>query len=205
MNATEKVWMEYHAKLLTFILNRVHDRPTAEDILQNIFLKIHAQIESLREETKLESWLYQLSRNTIIDYYRSRKQTLALPPGLAQEDSEPNEQAMQELEACLRPMIEQLPEHYREALILSELDGKTQHDVSIQQNISLSGAKSRIQRGRALLKGMLYQCCQFEFDQQGNIIDFNPKRNGIALASRSIPANETNCKAGSCSTSKKKR
>ena len=87
-------------------------------------------------------------------------------------------QARQELEACLRPMIEQLPANYRDALVLSELEGKTQQEVSRDQNISLSGAKSRVQRGRSLLKGMMFECCQLEFDHKGKVIDYNIKNKG---------------------------
>ncbi len=48
MNLSEKVWREYHSKLLTFIRKRVDDRPTADDILQDVFVKIHSQIDSLK-------------------------------------------------------------------------------------------------------------------------------------------------------------
>ena len=52
MNVTEKVWREYHSKLLTFIAKRVDDRATADDILQDVFVNIHSPIDSLNEKTK---------------------------------------------------------------------------------------------------------------------------------------------------------
>ena len=175
MNITEKIWREYHSKLMAFVVKRVEDNAVAEDIVQDVFVKIHSQIESLKEETKLESWLYQISRNAVIDYYRVRKPSVELPEWIAQVETEASVQARQELGACLQPMIEQLPAHYREALILSELEGKTQKEVSMEQGISLSGAKSRIQRGRSLLKGMLFECCHFEHDHMGKVVDFDTK------------------------------
>jgi len=178
MNITEKVWKLYHSKLLAFIVKRVDDRFAADDILQDVFVKIHTQLHSLKDVTKMESWLYQITRNAVIDYYRSKKPLEELPNWISQQQTEPSHSARQDLEACLRPMIEQLPAIYRDALILSELQGKTQQDVSKLQEISLSGAKSRIQRGRSLLKGMLFECCRFEFDHKGEVIDYTIKNKG---------------------------
>lgn len=178
MNTIEEVWKEYHSKLHAFIAKRVDDYSAAEDILQGVFVKIYSQMDSLKEETKLESWLYQITRNAVIDYYRTRKSSVELPEWLSQPEVDPSAQAIQELEACLRPMIEQLPTNYRDALVLSELEGKTQLEVSKKQKISLSGAKSRIQRGRSLLKGMMFECCQFEFDHKGKVVDYNIKNKG---------------------------
>lgn len=175
INVTEKVWKEYHSKLLAFVAKRIDDRTTAEDILQDVFVKIHSQINSLQEEEKLESWLYQITKNAVIDHYRTRKPSVDLPEWLSQPEADPTAQARQELEACLRPMIEQLPAKYRDALILSELEGKTQLEVSKEQQISLSGVKSRVQRGRSLLKGMMFECCQFETDHAGKVVDYNEK------------------------------
>jgi len=177
MSVSEKLWREYHSKLLAFIKRRVDDHSAADDILQDVFLKIHRQIDSLNEETKLESWLYQITRNAVIDYYRTRKPSVELPEWISQPETDPRAQARQEMEACLRPMIEQLPTIYRDALVLSELTGMTQQQVSKEQNISLPGAKSRIQRARSLLKGMMFECCQFEFDRKGKVIDYNIKNN----------------------------
>lgn len=178
MNATEKVWREYHSKLLAFVVRRVDDRSLADDILQDIFVKIHSQMDSLNEQTKLESWLYQITRHAIIDYYRTRKPSLEPPEWILKPEVDPSEQARQELEACLRPMIERLPTIYRDALTLSELEGKTQQEVSKEQKISLSGAKSRVQRGRSLLKGMMFECCQFEFDHKGKVVDYQTRNKG---------------------------
>lgn len=177
INITEKVWKEYHSKLLAFITRRVDDRSAAEDILQDVFEKIHSRMDSLQEEERLESWLYQITRNAVIDHYRTQKPSVELPEWISQPETDPSVQARQELEACLRPMIEQLPAKYRNALLLSELEGKTQLEVSKEQDISLSGAKSRVQRGRTLLKGIMFECCQFEFDHQGKVIEYHTKNN----------------------------
>ena len=72
-------------------------------------------------------------------------------------------------------MIEQLPDKYREAIKLSEIEKKTQKEVAELEKISLSGAKSRVQRGRALLKAMLHDCCQIEINKNNQLVSYEKK------------------------------
>ena len=74
-------------------------------------------------------------------------------------------------------MMQNLPDKYRQALVLSELEDLPQKEVAKIQGLSLSGAKSRIQRGRKMLKDMLLECCQFEHDNRGNVVDCEAKDN----------------------------
>lgn len=175
MNTSEKIWYEYHARLRSFIKSRVIDDTATDDTLQNVFLKMHTGLASLQDKTKLKSWLYQIARNAIIDYFRSRKPTVEVPEWLPQPETDSGEKVAQELSKCLQPMIQLLPENYREAIILSELHGLTQKEVAQVQGISLSGAKSRVQRGRVLLKNMLAECCRLEFDHSGRLCDYERK------------------------------
>lgn len=175
MNTTKTIWDEYNNKLLSFIRKRVNNDVVAEDILQDIFVKIHLRINDLEDKTKLESWLYQLTRNSIIDHYRTKKNSEELPEWLTEENLDKNEQTKQELEECIEPMIALLPEKYRDAVFLSELKGINQKEVAREQGISLSGAKSRVQRGRILLKGLLYECCEFELNKNNQVIDYKKK------------------------------
>lgn len=175
MDTSEKLWQAYHAKLRAFVLRRVYNDAATDDILQDVFLKMHSGLASLKDETKLKSWLYQIARNAIIDYFRSQKPTADIPESCSQPEIDSGEKVTQELSECLHPMIQLLPEHYREAVILSELNGLTQKEVAKVQGISLSGAKSRVQRGRALLKNMLAECCRLEFDHSGRLCNYERK------------------------------
>ena len=76
---------------------------------------------------------------------------------------------------CVRPMIERLPEPYREALLLSEMEGMTQSAVAERLGISTSGAKSRVQRGREQLKAMILQCCHVDLDRRGNVLEYRQR------------------------------
>src|SRR3990172_8937216 len=175
MNTPERVWLEYHSKLRKFIKSRIFDDAATDDVLQNVFLKMHSDLASLKDETKLQSWLYQIARNAIVDYFRSQKPTVDIPEWLPQPETDSGEKVTQELSECLQPMIQLLPEKYREAVILSELKGLTQKEVAQAQGTSLSGAKSRVQRGRVLLKNMLAECCRLEFDHSGRLCDYERK------------------------------
>lgn len=171
---TENIWQEYHEKLRSFICGRV-SHEMADDILQEVFIKIHSKIDSLKESAKFESWLYQITRNTIIDYYRSKKPDQALPEWIAQPVPDDEEVIRKELSVCLDPMIKELPNKYKEAVRLSEIERKTQREVAELEGISLSGAKSRVQRGRSLLKTILHQCCEFEVNQKNQIVDYQKR------------------------------
>ncbi len=172
--ASEQVWQDYHSRLHQFILSRVNYSADAEDILQDVFLRIHHHIDTLNDTEHLQAWIYRIARNAIVDHYRARRPTETLPPDLQAPETEEAD-IHREIAGCLAPMIEALPERYRHALRLTELEGLTQKDLAARAGLSLSGAKSRVQRGRALVRTMLLDCCHFEFDRQGQVVDYAPK------------------------------
>jgi RNA polymerase sigma-70 factor (ECF subfamily) len=174
-DCTEYVWKEYHDKLHGFILSRVNESSVADDILQDVFMRILSRIDTLKDCDKLQSWIYQITRNAIIDHYRAQKKMVELPSTLAAPDAELSNTASKEIDTCLLPMIESLPDPYRESVMLSEIEGRTQKEVAQKQGISLSGAKARVQRGRSMIKKMMFGCCRFEFDKRGNVIDYERK------------------------------
>jgi RNA polymerase sigma-70 factor, ECF subfamily len=171
----ERVWTDIASKLRGYIRTRVRDHAAAEDILQDVFLKAHTRIAQLKSPEKLEGWLFLIARNAIADHYRKSKPHEELPADLAAETNEPEFEGAQGLRAAFRRMIEQLPRPYGEALTLTEFKGLTQKGLAEHLGISLSGAKSRVQRGREKLKEALLDCCQLEFDRRGKIIDCTPK------------------------------
>jgi len=188
--STEKVWEDFSSSLRVFIGRRVSNSSHAEDILQDIFVKIHKNISSIEDDTKLRSWVYQIARNTIIDYYRKNRikteeLTAANFPAFMEKESFSENQSInlleylsdspnQEIASGLRDMIAQLPEKYAHALLMVEFEGISQAELAKRLGISVSGAKSRVQRGRQMLRDILMRCCHFEFDRFGTIIDYYP-------------------------------
>lgn len=177
---SETLWTQFATRLRHFIRGRVADAAAVEDILQNVFLKIQQRLGTLRGSDKLEAWVHQIARNAIVDHYRARRSTEELSEEMPDERQDASGTALEEGErtallAAFHRMIEALPEPYREAIRLTELEGLTQQALADRLGLSLSGAKSRVQRGRALLKEMLLECCRFEFDRRGGILDCAPK------------------------------
>jgi RNA polymerase sigma-70 factor, ECF subfamily len=170
MTALPSLAIDAHrAALVRFVASRV-DVDAAEDIVHDVFVRAYARREQLRDETKLLPWLYQMTRNAIADHHRARRPSEELPEDVAMR--EPEDRAMQELASCLTPLIEQLPEHYRDAVQLSEIDGVSLQETANRLGISLSGAKSRVQRARTKLQEALLQCCHVELDHRGSIRDY---------------------------------
>jgi RNA polymerase sigma-70 factor (ECF subfamily) len=176
MESLDQIWRSYHSGLLSFIRRRVGAADLAEDILQDVFVKAHSRMDTLLNADRVQSWLYQIARNTIIDYHRTRKSAEPLPDEIAQLLGQSHDdEEWRELGKCVLPMIERLPEGYREALLLSEIDGLPLRDVAERLSLSLPGAKSRVQRGREKLKRAFLDCCHFKFDRYGKPIDWWPK------------------------------
>ena len=173
----EQIWHEFSNKLGQFIRSRVSDPATAEDILLDVFVKIQQRLSQLQDPAKLHSWIYLIARNAVIDYYRTRKESEDISETLIDE-REPGSEEPEGLKASFHRMINSLPEPYREAVVLTELEGLTQKQLAERLGISLSGAKSRVQRGRQQLKEMLLGCCRFEFDRRGGVLGCEPRSRG---------------------------
>jgi len=170
----EQIYYRFRGQIKDFILKRVRDNQIAEDIVQDVFLKIHNRIESLRDKGKLESWVYQIARNAINDHFRQAKTLPLADDNIPEDVSDKDDEIFHNIAQGLEPMIDALPDHYREAILLTEFRGLTQKEMADELGISLSGAKSRVQRARHMLKHALLRCCHFEFDRFGKIIDYYP-------------------------------
>jgi len=117
-----QVWEAFHMPLQQFIRRLVSDDATAEDLLQDIFLDIHQHIDTLLDVKKLGSWLYQVTRNAIIDYYHSKGVTTMLeaPETLHLSEELPDEDVTTELFPSVSAMVMSLPAQDRQVLILTE-------------------------------------------------------------------------------------
>lgn len=178
MNANfESIWDEFSKPLKAYIKKRINNDQDVEDILQIIFIKIHNNIDNLIKIDKAQTWIYTIAQNTIIDFYRARKHDLYIDN--LSEDTFCNQQEEtllnNEMAQCLKNMIQYLPDKYKQAIILTEFENLTQKELALKIGISISGAKSRVQRARVMLKEMIMDCCIIEQDHRGNIIDYKYK------------------------------
>jgi RNA polymerase sigma-70 factor, ECF subfamily len=175
MDKIEDIWLNFRTRLKSFILSKISDRMVAEDILQEVFIKIHLKIDTLKDETRLQSWLYQITRNLINDYYRQVKtqnQKTFIEAETANENTDM--QLMEEATRDMIKMMDSLPSDYCEALCMTELEGLSQKQYAEKTGIPYSSAKSRVQRSRKMLKDMLMKCCHYQFDKYGTVLSISP-------------------------------
>ena len=178
------LWQTFHDRLHRFIRQRVQNPADVDDLVQEVFLRIYQRLSTVRDRDRLKSWIFQIARHTVIDHYRlcSKRWEVTTEPEIerAANPSWAEQEAAavlnQELATCLQPMIKALSSIYQDALQLVELEGMTQKAAAERLGLSLSGAKSRVQRGRQQLKAMLLQCCEIERDRLGNVLDYQLKK-----------------------------
>lgn len=170
MNVSDQLWQTYRTELHRFVVARISDRDAAEDLVHDVLVRAYTKRDQLRDPESLRGWLYGITRNVIVDYYRAVRPSEPLPDEMLDESEAAT--AGQQLASCLEPLIRQLPREYGEALALSELQGIPQADVASRMGLSVSGAKSRVQRARRMLKDIVLECCRVEFDHQGRMVDY---------------------------------
>jgi RNA polymerase sigma-70 factor, ECF subfamily len=184
---SELPWEELHGNLRAFISRRVRNPADVDDLVQRVLLQIVKGLASLRDAERLHAWVYRTARNVIVDYYRSPtlrrevasgdQEDLAAANAESQGISQDDERAaLRELAACMTPMIRQLPPAYREAVTLADLEGVNQADAAARAGVSISGMKSRIQRGRKQLKAVLEDCCRVQLDRRGTIVAYDRRK-----------------------------
>lgn len=168
------LWEEYKNQLRAFILKRVKDRNATEEILQDVLVKFYEFCVAKSGINNLRSWLFQIAQNTITDYYRNHSKIISAEEFPETDDTEENI-AFLEAQKYIEPIINFLPEKYAVPLKLFELEGRKQQAIADELGISLAAVKSRILRGRDLLKAEFITCCHLQTNDLGNIISFEIK------------------------------
>ena len=177
---SEEMWREVIAQLRAFVRRRIADPDRVEDLVAEILLRIHQNLGSVDDQEKLTHWVSRVARNAVIDEYRragrAREQlveafeeTAAEEPG---DDADDRSAVLAELTRCLRPLLAGLPPEQRRAVQMIDLEGLPQAAAARRESVSLSGMKSRVQRGRRRLAELLGQCCTLTLDARGVPMDY---------------------------------
>jgi RNA polymerase sigma-70 factor, ECF subfamily len=160
-------WKSFRGQLKGFVQKHVKDSDIADDIVQDVFLKVQRSLSQLQSTEKIVGWIYRIAKNTITDHFRKRTKELSLHD----LDWDNNWRPLNEcVTGCLREAMSALPPKYREALQLAELENISQTDLAERLNISYSGAKSRVQRARQMLRDRMEEQYQIEMDKYGNVL-----------------------------------
>lgn len=175
ITTVEEAWIRYHQKLFNFIRAKVETPEDAEDILDEVFAKLSEAANADAIPDHISAWLYSVTKNNIVDYYRTKKRFEPLPEELAPESAQTS--AIAQLAECMLPMIQALPETYQQPLLLAEIEGKKYQEVATTLNLSVSAVKSRILRGRQMLHKSITKCCTIYRNDAGEVIDYEEKMN----------------------------
>lgn len=167
-------WNELAARLRPFIARRLASPGDVDDVLQDVLLRMHRGFGDLEDEQRFGPWVYRIARNAVIDHQRKASRSPALPPREETDDAEAIDVG-HELAGYLAFFVARLPSPYREAITLVELEGVSQVDAARMLGISVSGMKSRVQRGRAKLRAMLEACCEFALDARRRVVGCRPR------------------------------
>ena len=172
-------WSDVAARLRPFVAHRV-SASDIDDVLQEVLVRIHRGLPALQDDERFSAWMFQVARNAIVDAHR--KHTPVPVDGSELEDTQAEPSADDDrtaataLAGCVSLFVAQLPSPYREAITLVELEGKTAKEAAELVGISISGMKSRVQRGRAQLRDLFDRCCEIALDARGKVTDFSPRQ-----------------------------
>ena len=180
------IWAEVGVSIERFVRRRINDPHHADDVVADVMLRIHQNLASLDDHERVTAWVFRITRNAITDHYRRtarRREVLAaeiepaVDPGA---DAWLDDQAatLSELASCIRPLVDALPGDYRRALILTDLEGHSQVDAARMEGISVSGMKSRVQRGRRQFPTLVKQCCDVTTDSRRELVNFQLRPDG---------------------------
>lgn len=174
MNCITDAWKRHEAELRRFLRHRTGDDAAADDLLQEVFLRVLRQKNGLCGIDNPRAWLFHAARNLLIDRLRLTKEQVPLPDDLAFEaaDAPP---PVDGLTQCLPRVLAELSPQDREAITLCDIEGMTQQDYAKHLGLSLPAAKSRVQRARARLKARMIEVCQVSYDEAGQVAGFVPR------------------------------
>lgn len=179
----ESLWENIHGKLFGYISKHVINKEDVNDIIQDTFIKVKTNIDSLKNPAKFDSWLFQVARNTMNDFFRNQKKTFQNEENTEYNTIDPNTFAEDDIRTKIQTqgfseyagfVVSELPEKYRIAVHLADIKGLSMKEVAKELNISIPGAKSRVQRGRKMIKEIILKCCEENTDKYGNIVDYEP-------------------------------
>lgn len=170
----ETIWEEYRANIKAFLHSKVSNSDDVDDLLQEILIKTYKNTDTLTSETSIKPWLFQITNNMIIDFYRKKgRLNETIQNEFYLDEDDPDTQS--ELERCIEPFIKNLPSDNAALLDAIDIKGQSQKDYAADNGISYSTLKSRVQKSRNLLRKLFDECCHLSFDQSGRVIEYTPK------------------------------
>lgn len=170
-------WSDVTAKLRDFVGRRIRNPSDRDDVVQDVLLRVLANLRDLRTPENPGPWIYRIARNAIVDHWRrtAGSTTSPLSDDCDAPEAENEDAVLQGVAAHLHLLIRRLPEPYRTALVLTELEGLTHRAACERVGVSLAAMKTRVRRGRLMLKDSLEACCRLDITPSGKLVDCAPR------------------------------
>lgn len=172
------IWTEMNSRLRFFVSKYISDKDDIDDLLQEVFLKLMENIHRIKEISRIESWIFQVTRNLINDHYRKKNKAISedFCDDCTSESSKNDNPFTVNTYNYINQLIDNLPEEFKDIIIEVDYKNRKLIDYAESNNLSYSAAKSRIQRARKKIKDQLYECCHYEIDSKGNVTDYWEKK-----------------------------
>lgn len=148
-----EIYTQYHHKVLSYLNGKVNDSYLAEDICADVFLKVYEKLDSFDEtKSSISTWIFTITRNTLTDYFRTRRVFSEIPEDLDEGSDIEEEYCQNEMLDSLADALEGLPERERDLIILHYYSGKTLKEVAECLNISYAYVKILHNKALASMK-----------------------------------------------------
>ena len=181
----EEIYSEFFPRISSY-LGRFVGAQEAEDVTQEVFLKVSAALSNFRGGSSLSTWIYRIATNTALDHLRKTRPAQPEPEinnpasdGLVPEETAginggggpalDKELIRKEMNECIRGIVDGLPENYRMVLVLSEMEGFRDAEIARILGVSLETVKIRLYRARARLRRELEANCNFYRDERNEL------------------------------------
>ncbi len=175
------IYKEFQPKIYRYLGNLCGEAD-AHDLTQTVFLKVSRSLDGFRGESSLATWIYRIATNVAHDHSvsslaKQREAELPMDDAAALDnipDSDPagaeREHVRREMTACVRGVVDQLPENYRTVLVLSEFEELTNPEIAEVLGLSLETVKIRLHRARTHLRKALESECSFYRDERNELM-----------------------------------
>jgi len=166
---------QFYERVRKFILAQVRDESAADDLVQETFMKIQESLDSVKDPSKISSWIFQIAHNLCRDHFRARKRSSSreeIHDGLVNLQETPVQKKMEqgEMSQCVQDQLNLLPESLRTVLIFADVMEFSHQEISQILGLSLENVKVRVHRARKKFKGILEAKCTFEVDERNVLV-----------------------------------
>jgi len=173
MKCLIRAWHKHEAELRGWLISRLGNTTDVDDLLQNVFAKAMLQGEGFCSVKNVRAWLFQVTRNALIDSHRLKHENIELPDDVAVDSLE--SEAVDDLSECLPRVLSELSSDDREVITRCDIEGLSQQEFATMKSMSLSAVKSRVQRARRRLRRTLEENCQVRYSETGHVCCFVPR------------------------------